>query len=434
MRLVIVGSGKIACGYLAPLFAAAGWQVTLACRAAQTADRIRRAAGWGVEVTGASPFARTVTGVAAVRAGSFAFRRAVADADLLVTAVGVGNVATLGEPLADALAGRRRPIDIWVVENGDCAAGLRSAILAASSGRPLPAFGIAGAVATVAVGRGGWGPGERPVFVGDADRVLTVDRNGLLGQVPTLDGVRATASYLARLHEKLYVFNAGHAITAYLGWLGGHDSMDRAIGDPLVRPIVVGCLLEARRAVLAAYPCLVGGSEFNAAADIHGPVAAALVRYADRQLADPVNRVAREPIRKLAPGDRLLGPVRLIRSVGGSVPAHFALGVAAALLYGRGRDDAAGRDAQARVLRGQLASRGVMAVLDEFCCLSEDDPFTHAVAERYRGFVFADDAVLFPPVHTTDALLAPRMDGPSTGRFSPSAPHALASGALRKGQ
>lgn len=39
MRAVVVGTGKIGCGYLAPLFADAGWEVVLAARTAMLAVR-----------------------------------------------------------------------------------------------------------------------------------------------------------------------------------------------------------------------------------------------------------------------------------------------------------------------------------------------------------------------------------------------------------
>src|SRR5687767_11923096 len=78
-----------------------------------------------------------------------------------------------------------------------------------------------------------------------------------------------------------------------------------AAADPSLHPLIAGSMLEARRALLAAHPAL--GS------DLHDRVAAALTRFGDRELADPIERVAREPIRKLGPGDRLLGPAELIR-------------------------------------------------------------------------------------------------------------------------
>ena len=408
MRAVVVGTGKIGCGYLAPLFADAGWQVTLGARSAEKAARIRAARGFWVTVTGPSAQSTMVDGIDAAAVDSPEFCRAVSAADVVALAVGVGAVRGAAGALARALATRPvdRPVDVWVVENGDCAATLRDAVqsVADAEGLRLPPVGFAGGVAHVAVGRGDWSGSGRPEFVGDDARRLAVDGTGLLTPLPDLEGVWATGQYLARLREKLYIFNAGHAISAYLGWLRGHRTLAEAVADPQLRPIIVGCLIESRKAVIEAYPELATGE--GTSPDVHEPVADALRRFADPDLADPILRVARDPIRKLAPHDRLLGPVRLIRDATGGVPAHFALGVAGALLY---RGDG---DEQARNLAGQLSRDGVMAVLERLCGLPRGDAFAEAVATRYRGFILTAEGAIFPPVHTTDALLAPALDTP----------------------
>lgn len=404
MHVVIVGAGKIGAGYLAPLFRQAGWQVTFAVRTPQAAARIRRVGAYTATVvptprhpdgTGQSaPRTSLVDGAGAVAVGSPGFRHAVADADLACTAVGVGNVASLGPALADALATRDpgRALDVWVVENGDCAPELAASVRRAAARRALPPVGVAGAVATVAVGRGCW-EARRPAFVGDNARRLLVDGRRLATPVPALAGVAATPHYDAALVSKLHVFNAGHAICAYLGWLRGHATVGQAVADPFLRPVVAGAMLESQRALLAAHPVL--------GTDVHSPVAEALRRFANRRLADPVARVARDPLRKLGPRDRLVGPVMAVRDPAGPVPAHFALGIAGALLY---RND---RDAQAVALQARLAEHGVMAMLAQVCGLAADDPLADAIATRYRGFIFADDKVLFPPAYTTERARTP---------------------------
>jgi mannitol-1-phosphate 5-dehydrogenase len=391
MRVVIVGCGRVGCGYLTPLFRSGGWRVTLAARTEEAAERIRQSGGFRVRVTRE----RGVLALGhcdAVAVGSPQFSEAVADADLVCVSVGVANVGSLAKPLARALAARRaaRALDVWVVENGDCAAelerGVRMAGLAARLA--LPPLGFTGAVATVAVAHGSWREEACPEFVGDDARRLRVDETRVLTGIPALAGVRGTTQYLARLREKLYVFNAGHATCAYLGWLRGHVTIAEAAADPLLRPILAGCLLESRRALLLAYPSL--GS------DLHGPIAEALERFGNRELADPIARVAREPIRKLGREDRLIGPATMIRTASGRVSAYFALAVAGALLY-RCADDE-----QSIALGARLAREGVMAVIERVCGLAPADAFAQAIAVSYRNFIITPTETLFPPVHLVD--------------------------------
>jgi hypothetical protein len=121
--------------------------VTLGVRTAERAAQIAGVGGWDVRTTGTGR-TRSVTGVDAVAMDEPGMDRAVAAADLLVTAVGVGNVAALGPPLARALAARPidRPLDVWVVENDDCATALRRSLehAARGSGGTLPPLGSRG--------------------------------------------------------------------------------------------------------------------------------------------------------------------------------------------------------------------------------------------------------------------------------------------------
>jgi mannitol-1-phosphate 5-dehydrogenase len=404
MRVVIIGPGRIGCGYLAPLFQSAGFEVVLAARDSVTTERIRRSGCFTVRVTappapGANGDGRARSSARAslrvetpfaVTTGTPEFDEAVAGADLVCTAVGVERVRSLAPALARALRARSpdRALDVWTVENADCAPQLETDVrlLARAAGIPLPPVGFAGAIADVAVSRGSWrttsGSAE---FVGDDFRALLVDEVRLVTGLPSLPGVRGTRWFLAHLHEKLYVFNAGHAICAYLGWLRRHSTIAEAAADPYLRPLIAGSMLEARKALLAAHPSL--GS------DLYGPVAAVLARFGDRDLADPIVRVAREPIRKLAPGDRLLGPAELIGQRTGRVPKYFALAVAGALLY-RNEDDE-----QSWRLGAALERAGVMAVLESVCGLAPSDPFAQAVTRRYRAFIITAEGTIFPPVH-----------------------------------
>ncbi|HEX6389821.1 MAG TPA: hypothetical protein VFZ89_10245, partial [Solirubrobacteraceae bacterium] len=154
-RIVILGPGKIGCGHLSALFAEAGWQIVLAARDATTVQRIRAAGDFEVRIIGG---AVQVIAADAVLIGSDDFVRAVAGAALVATAVGARNVASLGEPLARALAARDpgAPIDVWCVENGDAAPGLETTIGEAADreGLVLPPLGVAGAIAWRAVTEG----------------------------------------------------------------------------------------------------------------------------------------------------------------------------------------------------------------------------------------------------------------------------------------
>jgi mannitol-1-phosphate 5-dehydrogenase len=370
-RAVIIGPGKLGCGYLLPLFLDAGWHSVLVARSAARTERIRAAGGFQVRAAPGGESRRLTC--AAVPFGGASFRAAVAEADLVVTAVGAENVATLGPGLALALAARSptSPIDVLVVENADLAPVLEEAVRRAASraATPLPPVGFAGVIAYPIVARGDWEGRSMPEFVRDRAEGLLVDSSRLLRPLPELPSLEETRDYQARLREKLFVFGAGHALCAYLGARCGYERVDEAARDPLVRAVVRECLLEARSGIECTYLAL---------DDVWMAVNEAMRRYENEELEDPIRRVARSPLRKLASTGPLVGAAKLVRGVCGRTSTPFALGIASALLY---RDQA---DPQARELEARLRLHGVGAVLRQVCSLDTSDPLFPAVVVAYE--------------------------------------------------
>jgi mannitol-1-phosphate 5-dehydrogenase len=366
---VIIGGGKIGCGYLAPVFADAGWDVVLVARSHETVARIRAAGEYTVRTTdgGGTRWVRPE----AVLIGSPEFDRAVARAGVVATAVGSRSVEGLGVPLACALAGRGgdRPVDVWTVENADVAPVLDTAVRAAAAqrGLELPPVGFSGAIAFAAVTQGDWKSSARPEFVGDSARWLLVDAARLVTPLPRLARVGATDRYEEHLRSKRFVFSAGHALCAYLGLSRGHRYIHEAAEDPLVRPLIARSLCASRRALLGA------GVRDT------GPVEWVLERYADGELADPLLRVARDPIRKLSPGGPLVGPAALVAEATGMVPVGFAAGIAAALRFSNPADAQACRIAE---MLG--APDGLTTVLTDVCGLDPHGLLAHEVTRLYR--------------------------------------------------
>jgi mannitol-1-phosphate 5-dehydrogenase len=249
---------------------------------------------------------------------------------------------------------------------------LERAVLRAaeSESLPLPPVGFSGGIAYPVVATGAWNGWKRPTFVRDGVDRLLVDSTRLVRPLPDVPGMVASSDYQARLHEKLYVFSSGHALCAYLGACCGYERLHEAVEDPILRAIVRTCLLEARCALEHEYDALDG--------DGCASVYRAIERYEDSRLHDPVRRVARSPLRKLAPAGPIVGAAKLVRTVVGRVPPPFAVGVAGALLY---RDK---RDEQARELQWMLRRRGAAAVVRDVCGLEPADPFFRAVLVTYE--------------------------------------------------
>lgn len=127
---------------------------------------------------------------------------------------------------------------------------------------------------------------------------------------------------------KLYCHNAMHAFAAYLGKIAGCTSMAQLRHVPGMLSLVRAAAVEEPGVALVRKYAGVDPlfTEEGMAAYIDDLVA----RMVNPLLDDAIERVARDPARKLGWGDRLIGAMRLAIQHG-IAPHRFALGAAAAL-------------------------------------------------------------------------------------------------------
>jgi mannitol-1-phosphate 5-dehydrogenase len=189
------------------------------------------------------------------------------------------------------------------------------------------------------------------------------------GSIPGLQAVQPFECFMA---EKLWGFNGGHATAAYLGWRQGCTTIDEAMAHPDIRTAVAGVVVEAQRVLGMCH----ASKPDSAPLRLH-PLDWILARYTDPGLHDPVTRVGREPRRKLAAGDRFIGPAVAGLAFGCPSPA-LADGAAAALAY------AEPTDAQAVDLRQELELLGPEEVLATVSTLDPHEELTGLICERYR--------------------------------------------------
>ena len=181
-------------------------------------------------------------------------------------------------------------------------------------------------------------------------------------------GMTVAADYTACLRRKLFTYSAGHAACAYLGHLKGYRYIHSAVRDPEIRRTVLEAMAEGQRGLAAAYSPAFAGDR----AELHR----ILARFDNAALDDPIARVARDPLRKLNPQDRLIGAARLA-SQAGVTPIELATAVAAALLY----SDPA--DAESVTVRRELDSIGVHRALERFSGIDHRSAFGRLVVAAY---------------------------------------------------
>ena len=145
--------------------------------------------------------------------------------------------------------------------------------------------------------------------------------------------------------------------------------MHQTLEQPDLREIFIGAAREISYALEREYPeDITDEQNARILSDI-------LVRYANPLLRDTVRRVARDPLRKLSPNDRLIGAATLCLRRGVE-PVNIAAIVAAALEY---RDP---DDPSAVELETLYRAAGPSSVLRTIGKVEETSPLFSLILER----------------------------------------------------
>lgn len=290
-----------------------------------------------------------------------------------------GGEASVVNLLAGGLARRAEPIDtvLYAAENHNHAAELlRKQVAALAPGAALARTQMANTVIgkmsgvirdTDAMGRLGLAPltptADRAVLVEEFNRIL-ISRIDWPGYCRGLDVFEAKADLLPFEEAKLYGHNAAHALLGYLAALRGLTTIAEAGHDEDVMAHARAAFLGECGVGLVARHRATGDALFTAegfqdyAEDL-------LMRMTNPHLHDLVDRVCRDPVRKLGWGDRLVGAMRLARHAGVE-PTHLAPGAAAALVWiVRHRPDVPNAPASLPQAEGDLTETSVAQVLGE---------------------------------------------------------------------
>lgn len=373
------GAGNIGRGFLGQLYWQSGWETVFVDVADAVVAALNARRAYTLQIVAERCEALRIDRVRAIHGSDrAAVAEAIAACGLVSTAVGVRALPHIAEPLAAGLALRAtrsaEPLNVVVCENLlDAPRVLREAVLAHT---PAPARRYVaesvGFVATVVSRMVPIVPenvrAADPLYVAaEAYCTLPVDAAAFVGgPPPPIEGFLPVANIAAHEERKLFCHNCGHALAAYAGHQKGFAYIAEAIAEPSVRELVTGGLAETGQALIAKHGF--EPSEHQAHVDD------LLRRFANRALGDTVARVARDPVRKLGRGDRLVGAALLCLD-NGVCPRRIIEGIRAALAYD------CPDDPEARRLQEMLRGRGLHAVLAEVCGLRPDEGLWRLICE-----------------------------------------------------
>ncbi|EPJ1911973.1 mannitol-1-phosphate 5-dehydrogenase [Vibrio cholerae] len=373
------GAGNIGRGFIGKLLADADIAVTFADVNEPLVDQLSHQQEYKVKVVGSECKMETVSHVTAVNSASEALIERIIKTDLVTTAVGPTVLDIIAKTIAKGLsarfaAGNTQPLNIIACENMvRGTTHLKQQVYQfLTTKEQQQADALVGFVDS-AVDRivpPLQAANDDPLEVTvESFSEWIVDEQQFKGEIPQIEGMEKTDNLMAFVERKLFTLNTGHCVTAYLGCLKGHRTIREAIEDPSIHAQVKQAMQESGEVLIRRYG-------FDRA--LHSAyIEKILSRFANPYLVDEVDRVGRQPLRKLSANDRLIKP--LLGTIEYSLPNGMLLkGIAAALKYRNSSDP------QAVELQQNIEKEGVRSTLARYTGLAAGSVEAQQIEALYQ--------------------------------------------------
>lgn len=380
------GAGNIGRGFIGPLLADGGYHVIFADINETLIDELDNQDEYRIHFLDPTKKRRpmTMTNYSGVLTNNSSLITDFANPEvkLVTTSVGLAVLPKIAPVIARGIserrkAGRKEALNVIACENGVGATEqLHQAVLKHLSQEDKQHVGNYVGFANCAVDR------IVPPFETDAPLDVgvesfyewSVDRTALKGvekhQSLGIRGMHLTEDLPGYVERKLFTLNCGHATAAYLGYLKGCDTILDSIKHKEISDIVEKAMNESAAALVMKHPMFTGEEQDQY-------VKKCMDRFANTHVVDQIQRVGRDPLRKLARNDRLLGPIFM--ALEHNLPiSNLYYGVAAALLYD------CQDDPQAVELQDKIRSLGIEKTIVELSGFKDDSTEFNNILDTYH--------------------------------------------------
>ena len=310
---VVFGAGNIGKGLLGELFQDAGLKTVFIEKDSSVVEPLRRAGSYRIRLHRPGEVrTRRVHGFEVCRPDEPMAERSLRCAQICATAEGPPNLASVARSIAAASRQRSGlPWNALVCENRPQAAeelrGWVATQLAGARAQP-PSFVqccVERMVAQSTVGTGG------EVFVdGEYWYPLFADGSHWRGGRPDWRGLEFVPDVKPYFDRKLYTNNLGHALLGYVGHMKGYTKVWEAAEDAEISALLEKVLCGVVMALFEEHDLWTRES-LQRYVDV-----LTRERYVNQALGDMIYRVCRDPVRKLGPDERIVGPIRLLEKHG----------------------------------------------------------------------------------------------------------------------
>ena len=375
MRAVIYGAGNIGRGFIARLFAGAGYGIIFIDTAAPLLEGLNREKRYPIRLLSPENSRDVwVEGISAINGlDTDKAEQAIAEADIMATAVGVRVLPFIAPVIARGISKRMRScgraLDIIICENLiDADLVLAALVKEKLNGEEQKFFDQKIGLIKASIGcmvpiqTDAMKDGNNLRICTEDYSKLPVDKKAFRGNIPEVEGMEAFDNFGFYIERKLFIHNMGHAVCAYLGLYLGDEYIYQTTDRTEILYIAQNAMLESAMALSHKY-----NEPF---ADLQKHIMNLLRRFANRALGDTCLRVGADTARKLGEKDRFIGAIKCCRQE--NIRPLFASAGAAAALF---------RHLEEQKLPQTRAEAG--RVLEEISLLPKGSPDSEFILSAY---------------------------------------------------
>ncbi|HHV97300.1 MAG TPA: mannitol dehydrogenase [Clostridiaceae bacterium] len=370
-KAVMYGAGNIGRGFIGQLFSQSGYEVAFIDINPVIIERLNEDKAYPIRIAARDRYEEiTVSNVRGVNGFNIQdVAEEIATADIMATAIGVNALPKISKPIALGLKKRWEkknfnPLNIIICENLiDANKYMEKLIKAELNEEEIKLFDEYVGLVEASIGR------MVPIMTeemqeGNPLRVyveeyceLPVDKDGFKGEIPAIKNMIPYSPFDLYIQRKLFMHNMGHATCAYLGFLKNHTYIWETMENVAIKLITLRALLESAIALSVEhnYPL---HKLIEHADDL-------IYRFSNKLLGDTVARVGKDPVRKLAANDRLVGATRLCLKHGIS-PSYICLGIAAGYAFSPEGDESAAKVVET------VQNEGIESALSKFSGINKE--------------------------------------------------------------
>ncbi|MGI6538546.1 MAG: mannitol-1-phosphate 5-dehydrogenase [Caldicoprobacterales bacterium] len=381
-KALIFGGGNIGRGFIAQLLFQSGYEIVFLDVNNVLIERFNKDRTYPIHlVSNESTNTIIVQNVRAVYSNDMpAAAGEFIDADIISTAVGVNNLEKIAPVMALGLQYRwnyknLKPLNILVCENMIGADEyFRSSISTHLKNEEQKYLKEKVGFVETSIGRmvpsatNAESDNPLEISVEEYDE-LPVDRDGFIGEIPEIKNMIPFSPFDFYIKRKIYIHNMGHALVAYLGNLKDYTYIYQAVNDIFIKSVLHDAYKDINNAMSKEYNMPIEQLEVYTADLIR--------RFGNRALKDTVERVAKDPKRKLSANDRFVGTLKLCNKHNICSEA-ILLGIAAGFHYRNENDDTS------MEIQHFIQDNGIKQAVINFTGLHEEEQYIEGILTYYE--------------------------------------------------